>query len=346
MDSRVNTARRVPPNFFAMGFGIAGLCVTWRITDHYGYAPATVGDALAALSAVAWLIVLLAYLRGVIADPAAFRQDLADPVMAPFLSLTVITPMLLSVVGVAPFAPEAGKVLFDAFLVLTLLLGGWLTGQWMSGTLELDKLHPGYFLPTAAGGLLGSDGAALVGQHFLAEVMFGFGAVSWLITATIVLGRLYLRPQLPPALIPTLSIMIAPPCVATLAWSDNHGGGIDAVMAFLGGFAMLMVLAQVRLVPAYLRLHFMPSTWAFAFSWSAAASAGMYWLNDTRPAGHRAEEYALLAANTVLVTAVAARTLIALYRRQLLPPATLPAPASAGQRIPAMDVGEPAKAEV
>jgi tellurite resistance protein len=48
---------------------------------------------------------------------------------------------------------------------------------------------------------------------------------------------------------------------------------------------------------------------------------GMHWLNDTRPGGYLAEEYILLAANSVLVAAIAARTVVALYRRQLLPQA-------------------------
>jgi tellurite resistance protein len=63
----------------------------------------------------------------------------------------------------------------------------------------------------------------------------------------------------------------------------------------------------------------MPSTWSFAFAWSAVASAGMHWLNDTRPGGYLAEEYILLAANSVLVAAIAARTVVALWRRELLP---------------------------
>jgi hypothetical protein len=46
---------------------------------------------LAVLSALAWLTVLLAYLRFVIADRSALWRDLADPVMAPFLSLALIT---------------------------------------------------------------------------------------------------------------------------------------------------------------------------------------------------------------------------------------------------------------
>jgi tellurite resistance protein len=325
MNFGASSGRRVPPHFFGFGFGLAGLSGTWRIAEHYGDAPAAVANASALLSVLAWLMVLLAYVRFLLADRSALRRDLVDPALAPFLSLVLITPMLLAVVGVFPYAPHLGRPLFDVFLALVVLAGSWFTGQWISGSVEAEKFHPGYFLPAAAGGLIGSDGAALTGQHRLAEVMFGFGAFSWLIIGSVVLGRLYLRPMLPTALIPTLAIEIAPAAVATLAWFDNHGDHIDVVTASLAGYGMLMVLAQVRLLPVYRRLPFMPSTWSFAFSWSAVASASFHWLNDTRPAGYRAEEYLLLTAVSILIGTIAARTVIALYRRQLFPRAVVTA---------------------
>lgn len=329
MNLTMTPARRIPPNFFGFGFGLAALCETWRIAEQYGSAPGAVGGGLAVLSALAWVSVLVAYLRFAAADRSAFPRDLADPVLAPFLSLALITPMLLAVLGLVPYDPGLGRPLFDAFLVLTVLLGSWLTGQWIYGTLKLDSFHPAYLLPTAAGGLLGSDGAALIGQHRLAEVMFGLGALSWLIVGSVILGRLFLRPMLPTPLVPTLAVLVAPPAVASLAWFDSHGDHIDAVTAFLAGFGMLMVLAQVRLLPAFWRLPFMPGTWSFAFAWSAVASAALHWLNDTRPAGYQAGEYLLLAANSVLVTAIAARTVAAVCRGRLLPPDPTAGPAQA-----------------
>jgi tellurite resistance protein len=107
------------------------------------------------------------------------------------------------------------------------------------------------------------------------------------------------------------------------------------VASFLAGFGVLMMLAQVRLVPAFRRRPFMPSTWSFAFAWSAVASAAMHWLIDTRPAGYPAEEYLPLIGNAVLVIAIAARTVAAAGRGRLLPP-DLPAGAA-----PAPPAGSP-----
>src|SRR5579875_735263 len=307
----MSPARRVAPNLFGVGFGLAGLGEVWRVAEHYGRGPAVVATVLAVLSGLAWLTVLLAYLRCVMADRRALARDFADPALAPFLSLALIIPMFLAVLGVVPYAPRLGTLLFDVFLALTVIFGSWLTGQWIYGPLELDKFHPGYLLPTVAGGLIGSDGAAIVGQHRLAEVMFGFGVLSWLTIGSIVVGRLFLRPPLPMQLLPTVTIEVAPAAVASLAWFDNHGDHLDAVTALLTGYGLLMVLAQLRLLPAYRRLPFMPGTWSFAFSWSAVASAALHWLNDTRPSGYQAEEYLLVAAISVLISAIAARTTIA-----------------------------------
>ena len=42
-----------------------------------------------------------------------------------------------------------------------------------------------------------------------------------------------------------------------------------------------MIIAQLRLLPVFLRLRFAPSFWGFTFSWAAVASAGMFWLGVT-----------------------------------------------------------------
>jgi hypothetical protein len=47
-------------------------------------------------------------------------------------------------------------------------IGGWLTGQWMTGGIEPDSVHPGYYLHATAGGLIGANAAVQVRLHALA----------------------------------------------------------------------------------------------------------------------------------------------------------------------------------
>jgi tellurite resistance protein len=311
---------KIPLNLFGSAFGLAGLAGSWLTMAAFGHAPEAVGDVLMAVAGLTWLVVLVAYVRSAWLR-GAHLQDLFDPVAAPFAALALVVPMLVASEGIYPHAHEVGRVVLDVFLALTVLLGGWFTGQWIYTPMNLDMFHPGYFLPTVAGGLIASVGAAQVGQHLLAETMFGLGIVCWVVLGSVIMGRLLFRPTVPPALLPTYAIEVAPAAVASLAWFGLNGGEVDLVAALLGGYGLLMVLAQLRLLPIYLRLPFMPSTWAFTFSWAAVATAGLHWLEALQPAGATAWEYVVLALVTALVGSIAVRTLIALARHQLLPAA-------------------------
>jgi tellurite resistance protein TehA-like permease len=102
--------------------------------------------------------------------------------------------------------------------------------------------------------------------------------------------------------------------VASLAWFALRGAGIDVVAEVFGGYGLLMILAQVRLLPAFLKLPFMPSTWAFTFSWAAVAVVGLIWLEALKPGGYRAWESLVLVAITLFIGEVAVRTAVALAR--------------------------------
>jgi tellurite resistance protein len=148
------------------------------------------------------------------------------------------------------------------------------------------------------------------------------GLVSWIVMGSIIYGRLILGPPMPPALQPTITIEVAPAGVASFAYFAIYGDHIGLLSAVIGGYGLLMVLAQLRLVPLYLRLPFAPSFWAFAFAWAAVVFGSMFWLHAGQPSGWRVYSYLLLSAVTLLVSAIAARTAVALRRGNLLPPAS------------------------
>lgn len=72
-------------------------------------------------------------------------------------------------VALAPYHRGAGAAVFVTGLILTLLLGGWLTGGWILQDLTLAQWHPGYLLPTVAGGLIAAAGSASLGFNSLAN---------------------------------------------------------------------------------------------------------------------------------------------------------------------------------
>ena len=322
--------RRVPPNLFGIAFGLAGLGEAWQAAGPVLGTPSAVPDALYILAAGVWLVLVTAY---AVQGPRRMLADLRDPVLAPFVSLAVITPMILAA-ALATAAFTAGRVLVIVFLAVTVALGGWLTGQWIAGDLNQDSAHPGYYLPTVAGGLVGADAAAQVHLHALAEASFAIGIFCWLLIGSLLLNRLFFRPSLPPPLVPTLAIEFAPPVVAGVAYFALTGGTVSFAATALGGYAVLMAIVQLRFVPLFARLRFSPGFWSFTFSYAAGAADALGWIHATSPPGATAYAIVVITLITALVAGIAARTVVAATRGQLLPPP--PAPPGPGIPIPAV----------
>jgi tellurite resistance protein len=145
------------------------------------------------------------------------------------------------------------------------------------------------------------------------------GILCWILLSSTLLTRLFFRPALPAPLVPALAVLLAPPVVAGFAYAEMTGGRIDFIARALAGYAILMAVVQLRFVPMYASLQFSPGFWAFTFSYAAVAVDALLWLTATRPAGAKALGIATLALITILVAGIAARTLIAIRRRQFFP---------------------------
>ena len=306
---------RVPPNLFGIALGMAGLALAWHAAGPLLGIPQTVPDALDLLAAVLWLVLAGAYL---VQGPRVILADLRDPVLSPFVSASAITAMILAA-ALAADAAAAGRVLVIVFLAATIAIGGWLTGQWMTGGIEPDSLHPGYLLPTAAGGLIGANAAAQVHLHALAEASFGIGVICWVLLSSMIMKRLFAGPALPSALVPTMAIELGVATVAGSAYFAVAGRTVSFLACALAGYAVLMAVVQVRLIPVYRRLSFTPGFWSFAFAYAAAASDALGWLAISRPPGTTGYAIVVITLLTGFVAWIAFRTVVLVVRGQLFP---------------------------
>lgn len=209
--------------------------------------------------------------------------------------------------------------MFGCSAILVVLVGAWIIGDWITGDGAIRRWHPGYFLPTAAGGLLAGGASAALGFTTLSRVLFGLGITSFVVLAPIISLRLYVVPSLPPPLLPTIAIELAPPVVAGNSWFAINGGKVDTPAAVLGGLSLLMLLVQLRLIPLYRRATFGPGFWAFLFPFAAAVTYGVHWLAAEHVRGGTALGYALVGGVTAGFALLAARTVSGLIHGTFLP---------------------------
>src|SRR6266536_2563812 len=176
-DRTLHTLLAIPPNFYAIAFGLVGLARVWRLARSLYGLPAGIGDALFLVAAVVFLLFFVALVVKLVLAPKAVLADLTDSAIGPVFSLLPITGMLLAA-GLEPYAFDAARVLFLVFFVATVLLGGWYTGQWIVAALNTDQFAPANFLLTVYGGILGADGAASFGLIGLGWKSFGIGMIT------------------------------------------------------------------------------------------------------------------------------------------------------------------------
>jgi tellurite resistance protein len=205
-------ALHLTANLFAVAFGLAGLAQAWSAATKLAGASDWPGNVLWIVAAVTWLITVAAYLANVAAQ-RRWRTELSDPTFGPFTALIVIVPMLLGA-RLAEQARGAGEVVFGCSAVLVVLAGAWITGDWITDDGDIRRWHPGYYLPTAAGGLIAGGASAALGFTTLSHALFGLGIASFVLLGSIISYRLFVVPSLPPPLLPTIAIELAPPVVA------------------------------------------------------------------------------------------------------------------------------------
>jgi tellurite resistance protein len=190
----------------------------------------------------------------------------------------------------------------------------------MTGGIDPDSVHSGYTLPTAAGRQPGANVAAQVHLHALAEASFGIGVICWVLFSSMISNRLFTRPALPSALIPTMAIELGVAAVAGPAYFAVAGRTASFMACVLGGYVVLMAVAQVRLIPVYRRISFTPGFWSFAFAYAAVATDALVWLAIKKPPGTTGYAIAIIALLSAFVSWIAFRTAVLAVRGQLFPP--------------------------
>jgi tellurite resistance protein len=308
-DSAPSRASRIPLNTLAIPFGLIGWAGCWSTAQAaFGWASWTAEPFWAvAAAALIWLLVAHT-IRGHRAGGSVADQ-LRHPAQGPIAAIVPLSVVMLGA-HVHAAAPVLGSVLAYAGIASCIALSGSLVTLWIRGTVPLTAIHGAYFLPTVAAGFITAGVAANIGNPALAVAAFGFAAFFWVVLFTVLLLRLIVAPPLPGPLTPTLAILVAPPAVGGMAWLEMNGRAIDSVGLVLLGLTAFMVVIQIALLPTYRRLRFSLGFWSFTFSACAVANQTIALSRIARYPGWQAVIVIALVAVSVLIVAVAVKSVV------------------------------------
>ncbi len=308
--------RHLPLPLFGAPMGLGGLGLAWREAARSLGAPAIIGDAiLVVMLAVFLLLVLLHGLRHW-RHPDALYADLRHPVRSAFAGGVTICTML-SAAAIAPWLPAVAENLWLCGAVLHLALAAHTLRRLLDSPGDTALMPP--LLIPLVGNLLVPTIGARFGHPALCWVGFGVGAGLWLLLQPLLLHRVIAGPPLPPRLRPTLVIFLAPPAVICLALQGLEGGmSVAGLAAF--GLGCLVAASLLLLAPGFARLPFAVSWWAFSFPTAAFALTCMGFAQAHPAAGAWALAWLALLLSSAVIALVAARTLAAAARGELLQP--------------------------
>jgi tellurite resistance protein len=160
---------RIPMTTFGIAFGLAGLAGTWSLAAGTLGAPEAVAAALWALTAVAWVWLIVAHAVRGRRSAERLIDQLRNPTQGPVAALAPVVGMFVGA-EVYESLPGLGAGLVVAFMVIAVLFAGWLLAQWARGLFHIEDVHGGYFLPMVAAGFIAATTAAKVGLHGLALI--------------------------------------------------------------------------------------------------------------------------------------------------------------------------------
>ena len=301
--------RDLPIGFYGAVMGVAGLGLTARaaapLFPGVLRAPAYFTELWVGLGALAFLLLLSAYVAKLVRYPGAVKDEFTDPVQLGFCSALPVG-MSLVAGGIAPYWVSLGSFLWWSAFGLLLAFQVWALVRLLGGGVELAQVNAGWLIVFGGGFVLPGPGIAL-GYVEASRFSFGFSTVAAALLMPLLLYRAFAAPPLPAVLRPSWFVLLAPP---TLIYVNGLALYPDAAfLEILYPFSLVLAAALLLYARHLRRWPFGVPWWAFTFPLDALAYAAARYALDRQTELWRAVAGATLILATLCVVMVLWRTL-------------------------------------
>jgi len=285
-----------------MTLGLAETGNAWRFAvDHWGL-PALLGEVLQSLAVLSFLWWISLYLNKWLAHRAAALAELRDPVQSAFIAL-IPESVILIALAVQPYQHDLALALFWIGSLANLAYGVLrMAGNWSTQRGATQAVPP-LLLTYSASVLVNALAAGLFGFTTYGWMLFGIGAVSWLVldsvlTKQLMLGGLAVRTR------NFMGIYMAPSVVALVAYQVLSGDQASPALTLaLAGYALFVAAALLAALPWLREQPFAAGYWAYTFG-VATLAQGIILAAARNPGLELAAGLCFIAA--LLVTALVA----------------------------------------
>ena len=326
----MNNASQTPlkfvgPAWFSIVMGLAGLSLAWhRALPLMGDAAGTLATALAVLTGVVFVLLLVAAAARWQRYRQAWLEDLKHPIRHAFIAALPASLILVATAGTALLGPQSAaapglQAAWGAGAVLQWGVTVWVLARWWRpsalGGFQWPGITPVLFIPVVGNVLVPLAGVPL-GHADWAAAQFAVGLFFWPVLTVLLVVRIALHGLWPERLLPSAFIFLAPPAVVGLSLLQL--GAPQALAWGCWGVALFTLLWVAALLPRIKNMAFGLPHWAMSFPLAATAALSLRLATPGTPMALFA--MALLALASVVVVMLVAGTVRGLRAGTLLAP--------------------------
>jgi tellurite resistance protein len=310
--------RYLPVGLFGAVMGLSGLVLSARAaaTALPGTvrAPAYFTEPWGALGAIAFAVLLPAYIVKWIRYPADARAEFADPARLGWCA-TLPVGMTLLAGAISPYLTVLADATWCSAVALLVAYQVWGFVRLLQGGIDLANVN-GSWMILFIGGIVVPGGGLALGHEEIARVLFGLSAAATPFVMGLIFYRAVTGPPLPEASRPGWFIFIVPPSLIYAHGLTFYGDLL--VLENLFFFSTMLAVALLAYARGFLRWPFGATWWAFTFPLDAYAYAAARYAQSHPTLLWKGVAAVALAAATVFVTIVLVKTLLALAQGELL----------------------------
>jgi tellurite resistance protein len=308
----------LPISLFGSVMGMTGLSVSWQlVATHFG-GPDWISKTFGVLAGVLFAVLIAGYGVKVLKSPAAVRAEFAHPIQGNLFGTFIISVLLLPVL-IAPRSLALAQSLWILGAVLMIGFAWLILTRWMSERQLTSHATPVWIVPVV--GVLDVPIALpdldLANSHIVMVAAISIGLFFAVPLFTLILSRLIFEEPLPPALEPTLLILVAPFALGFTGYVAMTGG-IDL---FAQSLYVLMLFLLSVLVPRLARLPlccpFRFAWWSVGFPLAASANASLIFAVAHPGWLTRCIAFIVLGLASLTITLLLWRSLLGISRGEL-----------------------------
>lgn len=304
-----------PISFFAVVMGLSGLTLAWRAAGSEILPTASFWLGL--FTSLVMMAVSILYMVKIVRYPEAVIAESRHPIRLNFFPAFSISLLLLAVVW--QDYHSLSHTLWMVGAAVQICLTVYVISSWIHHThYTLSHANPSWFIPVV-GNIIAPIAGSHLGYFEISWFFFSVGIVFWIVLLTIVMYRLFFHEPLPARLTPMLFILLAPPSVGFVSYT-NLVGELDVFARVIYYVGLFLCLVLVSNILRFAKVPFFISSWAYSFPLAALTIATAKMSGFVPTTFYNALSGLLLTLVTLLLSWLVVRTIKAILNDEICVP--------------------------